>query len=93
MKVADVSSLVTLAEANALCDSLGESLGIVVDVYHVWWDPTLPSELERPRGRILGFHLCDWLIPLEQNIAGRGNDGRRDHQHPRHTSLRGKGRL
>jgi hypothetical protein len=31
MKAADVSSLVTLAEANALCDSLGEGLGIVVD--------------------------------------------------------------
>lgn len=75
MKAADVSSLTTLAEANALCDRLGEGLGIIVDVYHVWWDPMLPAELKRARGRIVGFHLCDWLIPLDRNMSGRGMMG------------------
>ena len=28
-----------MAHANALCDELGDGLGIAVDVYHVWWDP------------------------------------------------------
>jgi sugar phosphate isomerase/epimerase len=75
MKAADVSSLSTLGEANALCERLGCGLGIVIDVYHVWWDPMLASELSRASGRIVGFHLCDWLAPLDRNMTGRGMMG------------------
>ena len=75
MKAADVSSLTTLAEANALCDSLGDGLGIIVDVYHVWWDAALRAEIERAKDRIVGFHLSDWLTPLEQNMSGRAMMG------------------
>ncbi len=75
MKAADVSSLTTLGEANALCNTLGDGLGIIVDVYHVWWDPALAYELERAKGRIVGFHLSDWLVPLEHHMQGRGMMG------------------
>jgi sugar phosphate isomerase/epimerase len=75
MKAADVSSLTTLGEANALCDALGEGLGIIVDVYHVWWDPRRDHEIQRAQGRIAGFHLSDWLPTMEENIAGRGMMG------------------
>ena len=75
MKAADVSSLNTLSEANTLCDVLGEGLGIIIDVYHVWWDPSLDHEIQRARGRIAGFHLCDWLPTLEENMSGRGMMG------------------
>jgi sugar phosphate isomerase/epimerase len=75
MKAAEVSSLTTLAQANDLCDALGEGIGIVVDVFHVWWDPTLPRELERATNRIVGFHLCDWLVPFGENVSGRGMMG------------------
>jgi sugar phosphate isomerase/epimerase len=75
MRTAEVSSLSTLREANGLCDVFGAGLGIVVDVYHVWWDPDLEGQLERAKGRIVGFHLCDWLQPLEQNLFGRGMMG------------------
>jgi sugar phosphate isomerase/epimerase len=75
MKAADVSSLTTLNEANALCDALGEGLGIIVDVYHVWWDPNLGHEIQRARGRIAGFHLCDWLPTMAENMSGRGMMG------------------
>jgi sugar phosphate isomerase/epimerase len=75
MKAAEVSSLTTLAQANDLCDALGEDVGIIVDVFHVWWDPALPRELERAAGRIAGFHLCDWLVPFGENVSGRGMMG------------------
>ncbi len=75
MKAADVSSLTMLGEANALCDAFAEGVGIIVDVYHVWWDPALPQELDRAKGRIVGFHLSDWLVPIEKNMAGRGMMG------------------
>ena len=75
MKAADVSSLTTLAEANALCDRFGHGLGIVIDVYHVWWDPQLVAEILRAKGRIAGLHLSDWLPTMEANIIGRGMMG------------------
>jgi sugar phosphate isomerase/epimerase len=43
-----------------------------VDAYHVWWDPNLYEEVERAAGRILGYHVSDWLVPTPELIAGRG---------------------
>ena len=52
----------TVADALAVCDAVGaENLGVAVDVYHVWWDRTLAASLRQAQGRILGYHLCDWL--------------------------------
>jgi len=50
-------------------------VGIVVDVYHVWWDAMLERELARARGRIRGFHICDWLVPTPDMLMGRGMMG------------------
>jgi sugar phosphate isomerase/epimerase len=47
-------------------------VGVIVDVYHVWWDPRLYEEIERASGRILGFHVSDWMVPTEELLAGRG---------------------
>ena len=38
---ADRACVNTLAQANDLCDELGDGAGVAVDVYHVWWDPDL----------------------------------------------------
>lgn len=35
-------------------------LGVAVDVYHVWWDPDLASQILRAGKRILAFHVSDW---------------------------------
>ena len=75
MRAADVSCITTLGEANTLCDALGLGTGIVVDVYHVWWDPNIERELERASGRIAGFHLSDWLRSWDDNCIGRGMMG------------------
>ncbi|HUI16997.1 MAG TPA: sugar phosphate isomerase/epimerase family protein [Alphaproteobacteria bacterium] len=77
MYAADRACINTLAEANDLCDVLGEGIGIAVDVYHVWWDPNLAQEIARAgrQRRILGFHICDWLVPTTDLLLDRGMMG------------------
>jgi sugar phosphate isomerase/epimerase len=77
MYAADRSCVNTMAQANELCDELGKGLGIAVDVYHVWWDPTLEAEIMRAgrSSRILAFHVCDWLVPTTDLLLDRGMMG------------------
>jgi sugar phosphate isomerase/epimerase len=78
MYAADRACVNTMAHANDLCDELGERLGIAVDVYHVWWDPALRREIERAgghAGRLLAFHICDWLVPTTDLLLDRGMMG------------------
>jgi sugar phosphate isomerase/epimerase len=75
MYAADRSCINTLAQANELCDALGEGAGIAVDVYHVWWDPDLPRQIARAGARIVGFHVCDWLVPTTDLLLDRGMMG------------------
>ena len=63
MTAADRACVNTLEHALDLCDALGEGIGVAVDVYHVWWDPKLEDQIARAADRILGFHVCDWLVP------------------------------
>ncbi|HGT5323396.1 TPA: sugar phosphate isomerase/epimerase family protein [Escherichia coli] len=61
------------------CDELdpdGEfGLGVAVDVYHVWWDPELASQILRAGKRILAFHVSDWLVPTTDLVNDRGMPG------------------
>jgi sugar phosphate isomerase/epimerase len=82
MYAADRACVNTMAQANDLCDALGEGLGIAVDVYHVWWDPDLEREIRRAgdaareeHKRILAFHICDWLVPTIDLLLDRGMMG------------------
>jgi len=73
MFAGDRSVVVTLGQANALAERLASPwVGVAVDVYHVWWDPAVYEEIARARGRILGFHLSDWLVPPPDHLLGRG---------------------
>ena len=75
MYAADRACVNTLAHANDLCDELGEGMGVAVDVYHVWWDPDLPRQIERAGKRILTYHVCDWLVPTKDLLLDRGMPG------------------
>ena len=75
MTAADRGCVTTLGNANDLCDELGDGLGVAIDVYHVWWDPTLPREIARAGKRILGYHVCDWLVPTTDLLLDRGMMG------------------
>jgi sugar phosphate isomerase/epimerase len=83
MYAADRACVNTMAHANALCDELGDGLGIAVDVYHVWWDPLLREQIARAgavrwsdgSSRLRAFHLCDWLVPTRDMLLDRGMMG------------------
>jgi sugar phosphate isomerase/epimerase len=75
MYAADRACVNTMAHANDLCDELGDGLGVAVDVYHVWWDPNLEHEIKRCGKRVLGFHICDWLVPTTDLLLDRGMMG------------------
>ncbi len=68
--------LFTVAEALELCHTIAApNVGIAVDVYHVWWDTRLAASLSAARGRVLGYHLCDWLEDTSHMLLDRGMMG------------------
>ena len=75
MTAADRACVNTLEHALDLCDTLGEGTGVAVDCYHVWWDPKLEQQIARAGDRILGFHVCDWLVPTTDLVWDRGMMG------------------
>ena len=69
------SAVVTLGQANDICDALESPLvGVAVDVYHLWWDPDLRQEIERcgESGYLFAFHICDWMAPTSDLLYDRG---------------------
>ncbi len=76
MFAADRSVIVSLAEANTLVEKFrSPALGVVVDVYHLWWDPDIYTQIARAAGHILGFHISDWPVPLPDVLLGRAMMG------------------
>ncbi len=80
MYAADRACVNTIEQALDLCDVLDPehsgALGVAVDVYHVWWDPKLESQIARVgKDRLLAFHVCDWLVPTRDLLEDRGMMG------------------
>ncbi len=70
------SCLTLLAEALDICDQHNDPwLGVLVDVYHLWWDPYLARDIKRAGDRIFGFHVCDWLRDTQDVLNDRGMMG------------------
>ncbi len=80
MYAADRACINTLQQALDVCDALDPAhsgaLGVALDVYHVWWDPQLQSQIERAgQARLLALHVCDWLTPTTDLLNDRGMMG------------------
>jgi sugar phosphate isomerase/epimerase len=76
MYAAERSVVVTLKQANDMVEQLSSpAAGIVVDAYHVWWDPDLAQQIDRAREKIVGFHVSDWPVPLPGILMGRAMMG------------------
>jgi sugar phosphate isomerase/epimerase len=76
MMIGERSVVVTLAQALDLAERFDPGqVGVVVDAYHVWWDPELERQFERAAGRIVAYHVSDWLVPTLDVLAGRGMMG------------------
>jgi sugar phosphate isomerase/epimerase len=67
MYVADRAVISTLDQALDLCAPFAPSaVGVVVDTFHVWWDPSLTPAIARAgaEGRLASYQVCDWLQPI-----------------------------
>ncbi|WP_422748169.1 sugar phosphate isomerase/epimerase family protein [Mycobacterium sp. WMMD1722] len=79
MFCADRAVISTLAQALELCaPHPAETVGVVVDTFHVWWDPHLADGIAAAgaQGRISAFQVCDWLVPMTPDpLVSRGMMG------------------
>lgn len=76
MFAADRSVVVTLAQANEIARQFDARwVGVVVDVYHVWWNPQVYVEIAQTGERIFAFHVSDWIVPTPDMLMGRGMMG------------------
>ena len=77
---ADRACVNTTRQALDICDRLDPArsglLGVALDVYHIWWDPEVLAQIARAgAGRLLAFHVCDWLVPTRDMLNDRGMMG------------------
>jgi sugar phosphate isomerase/epimerase len=79
MFCADRAVVSTLGQALDLAAPFpSEVVGVVVDTYHVWWDPVLFGQIARAgrERRISAYQVCDWVTPLPADVLlGRGHVG------------------
>lgn len=76
---ADRAVLSTLGQCLDLAaDHAPDEVGVVVDTYHVWWDPQLEQQILRAgrEGRLASYQVCDWILPLAADaLLSRGHVG------------------
>jgi sugar phosphate isomerase/epimerase len=69
------SAVNTLGQANDMVEALKSPyVGVAADVYHLWWDPALETEIARC-GRLnalFAYHVCDWRTPTTDLLLDRG---------------------
>ena len=76
---ADRAVISTLGQALDLAAPFpAQTVGVVVDTYHVWWDPDLERQIARAgaEGRIASYQVSDWTLPLAADaLLSRGHVG------------------
>ncbi|MBO0877974.1 MAG: sugar phosphate isomerase/epimerase [Pseudonocardia sp.] len=66
--VSTLDQALDIAEANP-----ADAVGVIVDAYHVWWDPGLERAIRRAGDRIAAYQISDWVTPLPEGVlTGRG---------------------
>lgn len=77
----DRSVITTLAQALDIAEQFpADQVGVVVDTYHVWWDPDIDLQIHRSGNRIASYQISDWRVPLPDdpetgNLLGRAHVG------------------
>ena len=76
MFAADRAVLSTLSQALDLAAAHpGQAVGVVIDTFHVWWDPSLREQILRAgaQGRIASYQVCDFNLPIASDaLLSRG---------------------
>ena len=72
---ADRGVISTLGQALDVAERF-PTVGVVVDTFHVWWDPQLAEQVRRAGPRIAAYQVCDWITPLPADaLLARGMMG------------------
>lgn len=74
---ADRGVVSTLAQALDIAEQFpAGAVGVVVDTFHLWWEPGVGAQLARAGDRILSYQICDWITPLPADtLLARGMMG------------------
>lgn len=76
MYAADRAVLSTLGQALDLAaPHPAAAVGVVVDTFHLWWDPSLHEQIARAgkQGRIASYQVCDFNLPIAADaLLSRG---------------------
>jgi sugar phosphate isomerase/epimerase len=76
MYAGDRSVLNTIEQALQIATTYrSEEVGVILDAFHIWWDPFVFEGIRKSAGRIYGFHVSDWLVPMPHVLLGRGMMG------------------
>ncbi|MGV9737755.1 sugar phosphate isomerase/epimerase family protein [Nocardia farcinica] len=79
MFCADRAVISTLAQALTMARPYpAETVGVVVDTFHLWWDPLLEDQIAQAGAerRISSYQVCDWLNPMAADpLLSRGMMG------------------
>lgn len=74
---ADRGVVSTLCQALDIAEQFPASeVGVVVDTFHVWWEPGVLEQIARAAGRIVSYQVCEWITPLPADtLLSRGMMG------------------
>ncbi|MCU1410947.1 MAG: sugar phosphate isomerase/epimerase [Rhodoglobus sp.] len=77
MYVTDRAVVSTLGQALDLAEQFdARAVGVVVDTFHVFWDPAVLPTIARAAGRIASYQVCDWNMPIAADpLLSRGYPG------------------
>jgi sugar phosphate isomerase/epimerase len=74
---ADRGVISTLGQALDIAERFDAAdVGVVVDTFHLWWEPGIADQLQRAGQRIVSYQICDWITPLPADtLLARGMMG------------------
>jgi sugar phosphate isomerase/epimerase len=74
---ADRGVISTLDQALDIAERFDTAdVGVVVDTFHLWWEPGVADQLQRAGERIVSYQICDWITPLPADtLLARGMMG------------------
>ena len=74
---ADRGVVSTLGQALDIAEQFPvEAVGVVVDTFHLWWEPGVLDQVARAGERITSYQIGDWITPLPPDaLLSRGMVG------------------
>jgi sugar phosphate isomerase/epimerase len=74
---ADRGVISTLAQALDIAERFDTAdVGVIVDTFHLWWEPGIADQVRRAGERIVSYQVSDWITPLPADtLLARGMMG------------------